>query len=72
MAGKPPNIDICQITSAISRRRANLPLSDSAQAAQKEIAFAPLFDYQIVNDDLDTAVAEVLAIVDKQLNNLKK
>lgn len=37
--------------------------------AAYELTFAPLFDKIIINDDLDTAKAEVLKVVDEFLNN---
>jgi guanylate kinase len=38
-------------------------ISSRLAAAQKELAFADQYDYIVVNDDLDRAVAEVLSIV---------
>jgi len=67
----PPSIEILRQRLLKRRRESAEKIESRLKAAQNEIAFAPLFDYQIVNDDLDTAVAEVLAIVDKQLDNLK-
>ena len=32
--------------------------------AEEEIALAPNYDYTVVNDDLETAVNEVLAIIE--------
>ncbi len=37
--------------------------------AERECAFADKYDYRIVNDEIDRAVAEFEAIIDKERNN---
>jgi len=37
-------------------------IAERLRRAEEEIALAPQYDYTVVNDDLDTAVAEVISI----------
>lgn len=37
------------------------------RGARQELTFAPLYDYRVVNDDLEVAVAQIKALVRRQL-----
>jgi len=64
----PPSIEVLRERLLKRRRESPVKIEARLQAAQAEIAAASQFDYRVLNDDLETAVKEVLAIVDRQLN----
>jgi guanylate kinase len=69
----PDAVSIFLMTSSVAeferRLRGRRTESDEAlqrrlAAAQAELAFAPQYDHRVVNDDLDTAVASIQAIIE--------
>jgi guanylate kinase len=59
----PPNMD--ELLRRRTERHSESPLDQTARQriAQDEMALAPHFDHVVVNDSLDQAVNEVLAII---------
>jgi guanylate kinase len=59
----PPNMD--ELLRRRTERHSESPRDQTARQliAQDEMALAPHFDHVVVNDDLDRAVQEVLAII---------
>jgi guanylate kinase len=59
----PPNMD--ELLRRRTERHSESPLDQTARQliAQDEMALAPHFDHVVVNDDLERAVQEVLAII---------
>ncbi len=59
----PPNMD--ELLRRRTERHSETPPDQSARQriAQDEMALAPHFDHVVVNDDLERAVQEVLAII---------
>ncbi len=59
----PPNMD--ELLRRRTERHSESPLDQTARQriAQDEMALAPHFDQVVVNDDLERAVQEVLAII---------
>jgi len=59
----PPNMD--ELLRRRTRRHSESPLDQTARQliAKDEMALAPHFDHVVINDDLERAVQEVLAII---------
>ena len=60
---QPPSID--ELRRRLERRGTDAPevIDERVRKAAYELTFAPQFDYILINDDLDTAEAEILAKV---------
>jgi guanylate kinase len=59
----PPNMD--ELLRRRTARHSESPLDQTARQliAKDEMALAPLFDHVVINDDLERAAQEVLAII---------
>jgi len=59
----PPNMD--ELLRRRTKRHSESPLDQTARQliAKDEMALAPHFDHVVINDDLERAVQEVLAII---------
>ena len=65
---KPPSIDELKIRLKKRKTESIDKINMRVAKASAELATAPLFDYVIVNSDLDDALKEAYSIVDNFLN----
>ena len=66
---EPPSIEELRRRLMGRATESSDDVSRRLEAAEGEIASASCYDYRVVNDDLDRAVAEVLSIVDRHANS---
>lgn len=61
---EPPSVE--ELRRRLENRGTDSPelIDTRVGRAEYEIGFAPKFDRRVVNDDLDTAVAETAAIIE--------
>ena len=63
----PPSIEVLRTRLQKRRRESDKIIDLRLEAAKEEISRSDEFDFRIVNDDLDQAVAEILEIIDRKL-----
>jgi len=59
----PPNIDELARRQSGRSSQNQQDMTERLRIAEKEMTYARDYDYVVVNDDLDRAVSEVLAII---------
>ncbi|MBQ6038490.1 MAG: guanylate kinase [Bacteroidaceae bacterium] len=66
---QPPSIE--ELRRRLEKRGTDAPevIDSRVKRAEFELSYAPLYDVVIVNDDLQTALAEALAVVKNFLND---
>lgn len=66
---QPPSIEV--LRQRLEGRGTDSPevIAERLAKAEQELSYAEQFDYRIVNDDLDTCVAEVVRLVDSFLSS---
>lgn len=66
---QPPSLE--ELRRRLEKRGTDAPevIEDRVKRAEFELSYAPLYDVVIVNDDLQTALAEALAVVKNFLND---
>ena len=65
----PPSIEVLRERLQKRRRESDELIDLRLKAAREEISRSTEFDYRIVNDDLNQAVAEIFDIIDRKFLN---
>jgi guanylate kinase len=62
----PPSFDVLEARLRGRATDTDEVIRGRLDVARSEMAEAPWFDYQVINDDLDRAIAELLTVVDRE------